>query len=460
MIRTAMVALLAISLVGLASAPMTHSARAATTIESTTIENTYPKTLSFKVTASADSDITDVTLSYAITGRNASALGKPANPITPARTLTAEVIVETNQGNNYIPVGSEFTYTWSVTTADGNVTKSADQKFLFLPPDQQWKNVQGEFMIVYYHGDKEALANQYLKSGLETFDKIGKNLFGIELKQTPVRVVLFDNEKESDLARQGGGTGRFDTAVTTCGTKVTNDILLMIPISCGSSDVTDTLRHEFGHILNATAGEGVLVKLPAWLDEGTAVYAQTAPGSGYTGAFQQAARSNRLIPFAQMGTPSSDASTVNLFYGQAYFMVKYLIDKSGPAKYAEFFATMKGGRRFDQALQQIYGFDVAGFEKEFVAANGSALPATTATTAPAQQAQPTAAATSRPANAAPTATRTAAPASAATNNDDDSLDRVAIGAIGAAVMFALLAVFFFLLANMMGSGRSKGPSNP
>ncbi len=460
MIRTAIAALVVLVVIVSSGAPFTPAAHAATTIDSTTIENNYPKSLSFKVTATADVDITDVTLSYAITGRNSSALGKPES-LTPAKTLTATVVVDVNSGQSYIPVGSEFKYTWQITTSDGQVMTSPQQTFLFLPPEQQWKSVTGDFMIIHFHGDREALADQYLKAGLETFDKVGKNLFNIQLQQVPIRVILFANEAESNLARPGAAQSRFDAAVTTCGTKVTNDILLMIPISCGSSDVTDTLRHELGHILNSTAGESTLVKLPSWLDEGTAVYAQSSPGSGYSNAFQQAARSNRLIPFAEMATASSNSQTVNLFYGQSYFMVKYLIDKLGPAKYAEFFSTMKGGRRFDQALQQVYGFDVAGFEKEFIAANGGTAPGATAT-APAQQAQPTQAApTSRPANAAPTATRTPAAASQVTSGgDDDGFDRVAIGAMGAALMFALFAFFFFLLANMLGSNKPKVVSGP
>ena len=439
-------------------------ASAEATIESSTVQNDYPKSLTFKVTAKGDSDITDVTLSYSLVGRGTSALGKPSE-FTAAKNLSAEVVVQVNSGQSYIPVGSEFVYSWQVTTADGKTTSSAEQRFFFLPPNQQWKTVQGDFMVVYYHGDKEVLAQTYLKAGLATFDKIGKQLFNIELKQAPVKVILFDDEKESDLARPGAGLGTFDAAVTTCGTKVTIDILLIIPVSCGTSDRTDTLRHEFGHILNQTAGEGSLGKLPSWLDEGTAVYAQTTPGDGYVGAFAAAAKSGRLIPFAQMGTPSGDANRVNLFYGQSWAMAKYLIDKGGPAQYAQFFATIKKGSRFDDALKQVYGFDLAGFEQEFVKAQSGSAPTVAPTTRPAQT-SPTALATTRPAQSV----ATVRPTTAAIGRTQDSggtdggIDKVAVGIIGAAVLFALLGVFSFLLANMLGSSRrapaSGGPPPP
>ena len=343
------------------------TARADTTFDSVTIENGYPKTLTFQASAHADSDITDATLSYAITGRNTSAIGKPEN-IQPGKRLDTSVVVQVNSSSSYIPVGSEFTYHWEVTLADGTKTSSPDQKFLFLPTGQDWKSVSGDFMTVYYHGDKQALASSYLQAGIETFDKMGTKLLQTKLAVVPVKVILFDNEQESAQARPPTST-KFDAAVTTCGTKVTQDIVLVIPVSCGTNDRTDTLRHEFTHIINATAGEGALGKLPSWLDEGTAVNGQTGPGDNYTSAFQTAVKGDRLLPFAQMGTAPSDATKVNLFYGQSYYMAKYLIDK-GAGQYAQFFATIKKGARFDDALKQTYGFDLAGFEAEFRSANG------------------------------------------------------------------------------------------
>jgi len=419
------------------------SVRAEAVIEASSVDNGYPKQLTFKVTARSDSDITDATLAYSITGRGSSALGKPANPPS-GKNVTVEVVLQVNSGASYIPVGSEFVYHWEITSADGKTVSGPEQTFFFLPPNQDWKSVKGEFMTVYYHGDKESLANSYLKAGVETYDKIGKTLFGVTLKQVPVKVILFDNEKESDLSRPGAGAGSFDAAVTTCGTKVTNDIILLIPVECGSTDRTDTLRHEFGHILNQTAGEGLLTKLPSWLDEGTAVFAQLGPGD-YQTAFAQAARDKKLIPFSEMATPTSDARKVGIFYGQAYNMVKYLIEKGGPAKYGEFFATMKKGQRFDQALKTVYGFDMTGFESEFLAAQGSSAPrATVAPTQRPQQVQPTAAPTKAP-----------SVAQAQSPKSDTGISTASKVVVGASMLFALLAVLSFLMLQMMSNNRKS-----
>ncbi len=421
-----------------APAPSVH---ADATILSATVDNGYPKQLTFNVTAQAPLDITGVTLNYAITGTGTSALGKPSD-LTPGKTVSASVVLQVNSGSSYIPVGSNFTYHWEITTSDGKVTLGPDTKFFFLPPGQDWKNVSGDFMVVYYHSNNQELASAYLRAGVETYDKIGKKLLDTTLKLTPVKAILFDNEQESSLALPGNGA-TFDGAVTTCGTKVTQDIILLIPISCGSSDPTDTLRHEFGHILNQAAGVGAFGKLPSWIDEGTAVYAQTTPGNNYVSAFQAAARANRLIPVAQMGTSPSDPNLVNLFYGQSYAMVKYLIDSGGPAKYARFFATIQQGNRFDQAMSMVYGFDLATFEKQFAASVGSQPPS-----------PPTAVPTAR-SRPGPSTAPAATSAPAVSPSTSKSTDRTSIVIVGGSVLLFLLGVLALLAATMIANNRRQ-----
>jgi hypothetical protein len=428
----------------------TPGVRAATNIESATVENNYPASLTFKVTAHSDSNITDIALSYAIKGSGTGAIGRPQS-ITPARDLSAEVQVQTRSQNSYIPVGSEFVYHWEITSDDGTKFVSPDTSFLYLPTGQDWQSVNGDFMTVYYHGNNQQLANAYLQAGLQTWDKMGVKLLKTQLTQVPVKVILFNDEAESSQARPPT-SAKFDATTTTCGTKVAIDIVLVIPLSCGTPDRTDTLRHEFTHIINQTAGESALGKLPSWLDEGTAVYGQTTPGDNFTGAVVAAVRANRLLPLSTMGIAPSDPNNVNLFYGQSYTMVKYLIDTYGPDKYAAFFANIKKGGRFDDAMKATYGFDQAGFETEFRAANG--LPPLQ------QQASPTGAArTNTPARSA-TAPATAARPTAAvsTSSDSGGISTTALVIIGVAVLFVLLAVLSYLASVMLANNRKGGGS--
>jgi hypothetical protein len=433
-----------VALVALPSA-----AEADATITSSSVRNGFPRDIQFDVTATADADITDLTLSYRIVGRNASAIGKP-DFLVEGTSIESTVTVPTD-GGDYIPVGSEFTYHWEFTLADGTTNSGPDESFVYLPPGPTWESVENEIVRVYFHGDNADTAQEYLQAGLETYQQIAVDLYGTELPTLPVKVILFAEESDLEAARQGASP-TLDAAVLNCGTKVTSDIVFVIHRSCGTGDRTDTFRHEFGHIINEAAGEGPLGVIPAWIDEGMAVHAQTEPGDNYLGAVEAAIRTARLIPFNEMGTAASTSNQVNLFYGQAYAMTDFLIQLEGPARFAEFMGTIKGGTRFDLALEQIYGFDVAGFEEAFYEANdiGGAPPANP--TSPASAGSGATAVPSRP----PLQTSD----TQTSGDDDDAIDTVVIAAGGATVLFLLLAVFFYLFTLMQSQGRASTAGTP
>jgi hypothetical protein len=443
--------LLVVALV--ASIPATlaapHTVHAQAPEFATSIRNEFPRRVVFALAASAGSEIVDVTLDYRIAGRGVSALGKPAS-FDAGTSIETEVLVETNSGNSYIPVGSRFDYSWALKLADGSTVTSEPGTFLYLPPDQQWESLENGIVRTWYYGDRAAIAGEYLEAGQETYQAMARDLFGIDLELLPVTVILFGDESELEQARPGT-PGALDAAVVNCGTKVTSDVVFVIHRSCGTRDRTDTFRHEFTHIINEAAGEGPLGKLPSWLDEGTAVHGQSEPGDNYAASVDAALRTGRLIPFAQMGTASNDAAQVNLFYGQSWAMTGFLIDLGGPSEYARLFATIKAGARFDQALEDVYGFDLDGFEAAFYEAAGLAAPgqAGGSGSSPSQQ-QPTPVPTRPP-------LQTTTPTS---NGSDDGIDPIVLGVVGASVLFALVAAFFYLWSLMLASKRKAAAAVP
>ncbi len=428
----------------------TGVARADVKVVESTVDNGYPRELTFRLSVEADQEITDATLRYLFAGRGTSGFGRPET-FTPGTSVDVEVELPVNTSSAYIPVGTTFIYHWELETASGDLITTPEQQFLFLPPDHEWRSVESDIMRVYFYGDRDDLALEYLEAGEETYQDIAVDLLQTELPVTPVNVVIFPTSEEMAPARRGRGE-TFDEAVRTCGTKLTVDIVFVVPLTCGTPDHTDTLRHEFGHIINEAAGVGGFGSLPAWIDEGAAVYAQTTPGSGFEGAFEAAARADRLIPFNRMGSPSNDPSLVNLFYGQSWAMVNYLIDRDGPQAFAEFFATMKRGERFDRALEEVYGFNLAGFEDEFRQSLGleprsrpDAEP--TPDTAQDEQPEPEEEPTREPLATTGTAT-----------DSGSGIDTTVVIIVGAAVLFALLGVFFYLLSLMVSSNRQQATS--
>jgi len=447
-------ALFALSLVAAGALNAGAPVSAQTATFSTEIQNGYPNTVTFFLNATAGGEIVDVSLRYSITGAGASALAKP-DAVTPGSTISTEVVVSTG-GDNHIPVGNEFVYFWELTLDDGSQLLSETNAFFYLPPGRVWSRIENEFMHIHYYGDREQIATDFLAAAGATYERIGRRLLGTELEVVPVNVVLFGSEEEMQGARPTRGE-TFDDATFTCGSQLGNT-LFMIAVSCGTGDIADTLRHEFTHILTKAAGEGALTSLPAWLDEGTAVYSQTVPGSGYTDAFDAAVRADRLFPFDEIAGQNANPVLVGVFYGQSYEMVRYLIDLGGDDQFAELFATIKAGNRFDSAIEIVYGFDIDGFQEAFREANGLSAsetePEPEPTTAP-QREQPD------PATPVPTdPAEQIAPPSSGGDGGNDGLSGVAIGTIGGAVVLALLALLAYLVSMMLANREPQTAGAP
>ncbi len=443
---------------------------------STRIENEFPQFLRFRLTGSAPGTVTDVSLRYRVIGSGSLARAKPEQfEAVPADSIMrVEVSVATGT-LGYIPVGSEFLYHWEVVLDDGTVIETEEDGYLYLPPGEDWRSVHNDFMRVYFHGDREDIALRYLEAADRTYARMGR-LLQTELEVVPVKTVLFASESDLEAA-QPNRSEVYDAATFLCGSQVANNIIFVIDRSCGTRDRSDTLRHEFTHILVEAAGESALGKIPSWLNEGTAVYSQTEPGRGFSDPFEVALVIDRLIPFSTMFSTSGDPSDVGLFYGQSYEMVRFLIDQGGQDEFARLFATIKAGNRFDRAIETVYGWTLDEFENEFRAHHDLPPREPPATAEPArEQPTPTPEATPEPERPQPTPSPTAAPdraepepeptaaepapaASTGSGGGGRDLSTVALGAIAGGAVLALIAVFVFLLSVMLGNrGQQTEPA--
>ncbi len=150
--------------------------------------------------------------------------------------------------------------------------------------------------------------------------------------------------------------------MSTLGTRVATD-LVHIYETRGS--YADTTRHEIAHIVTHVAGDGSIGKIPAWLDEGTAVYAQKTT-TGREFALKQAVRQNTLFRPKTEGVGAPNTSkTVDAFYGQSHAMVTFIISTWGEQKFSELFSVIKAGSTPDGAFQAVYGVDLDDFYNQY-----------------------------------------------------------------------------------------------
>ena len=350
-------ALSAIALVGALSlaliAPgLVHAA--APQVSNVTATSADPGSIAFRARVATDGDIDSVVLNW----KNKNPDGDVSGSIrveASGRTADVTTTLQTNTNDRYLPVGSQLTYSWSVTEKSGATTASPEQQMLFMDGRYQWQTKQLGTVTIYWYADAKN-ADDVLKA---TADSIASNEALLKVKLPyPVRVLLWKNSAEGKAAqRQRAAT--FDQQVITGGTRVSAD-LLHVYDALGEG-LVDVARHEAAHIVTKVAGDGKVATMPSWLDEGTAVYAQIDPGRGYQGDLRTAIQGNRLLRLRNMAAASNNPNDVNLFYGQSWAVVKFMVDTYGKDKFAAIFRSLKDeDLPIDEAMHKHIGVDQDG----------------------------------------------------------------------------------------------------
>lgn len=374
-------AVVAVALV-IALLAMPGTAHAGTiTVGEITQTTADPKSIVFKVRVQAPAGLQTATLEYKLFNPDTTVGGSQPAEVNGSTAVDATVTLETNTATRYIPIGSRFTYTWTLVDREGARVVTPQREFVFLDGRYQWQEKTTGNFTVYWYGDNARNADLALQAAASA-TTANEALLNVKLTY-PARLVVWRRESEGELAQQSRG-GAFDRQVITGGARVAPDVVhLYDPIG----GFVDVVKHEVAHIVTKVAGDGPFGRLPSWIDEGTAVYAQSDPG-GYRPAIEAAIRADSVTRLKSMASSSNQASRVDLFYGQSWSTVKFMVDKYGQPKFADLFKTFRAGGDMDAALKQVYGVDQDGLYNQWrqsVGLKTIEFPPDASTTAPQAQ---------------------------------------------------------------------------
>ncbi len=350
----------AVALVALLAVGAPARAQSGPTVTDGGVDNNFPDGMVFRVTAEGDSPIEKIRLKYKILPDGTSANGVPDfEPSTRVQTQ-----FELGGGDIYLSPGLVVEYYWEVTDGSGATAKTETQSFFYDDSRFEWSTVESDGVTIYYYSGSEEDAQSMHDVAVEALAEMSA-LLDTEIP-FEVQVWTYDSVEDMRpaLVRRSES---YESQIITAGVRVaTNTVLVLGNVSF------DTLRHELTHVVTAEAGESALGTLPAWLDEGTAVYGQNDP-EGFRDAVERAFDRGNILSVREITAYPGDPDKVELFYGEGWGLVSYLVDTYGEEKFAELFAAVKSGKRIDSALEAVYGFDQDGLEDEWRDAHG--LPA-------------------------------------------------------------------------------------
>jgi hypothetical protein len=381
------------------------------------VANNFPDEIVFRLSATANADIQKATVLYQILPDGVLAYGVP--DFQPGRQVQVDFHLNVNDAQLYLAPGANIVYHWEIEDAAGNELSTEPATFVYEDTRFDWVSASEGSVSVHWYG--RADSESYLRVASDTLERMSA-LLGAQV-DFPVKVWVYDDNDDMLAALPRRSQGQ-EIERRTAGVRVASDTVLMLADGGG-----DILRHELTHVVTSVAGEGPYGVLPAWLDEGTAMYAQSEPGEGFTSALDRAVDRDSLLSVRSMTSPTGDPDKVTLFYGEAWSLVSFLVEEYGEAKFAQLFATFKEGSTTDNALRQVYGFDQEGLEDAWRTSLGLA---------PRQRvtATPSPAATSAEPSASPTPGQANGPQA---DGDEDDMPWATGAALGAAG-FAFLAV--------------------
>lgn len=424
-----------------------------------TPENKFPTEVTFSVDANSSAgEIADVQLKYTLL---------PTGTLTSDHAefdkgATVHAVYHLRIGGNrlYLPPTKVIRYYWEITDSAGNATKTDPVDWMYQDTRFKFKSVTSGNLTLFYYTGADASAQRILSIGRAALDKAAQ-LDGVTIDFSMHLVTYGTRAEVADALSHESPS----TDPNVLGQANAPDIVVLVAGDLRGAENEDTVRHELTHLVNSRAVEGRQT-MPLWLDEGLAVFGQQDPG-GFADAVRTAIRRDAVVPLRGL-TPGFRGSNADLFYGEAWSVVNFLVKTYGPEKLAQLLAQFKGVVSEDTAFQNVYGLNRDGVYNAWRESVGLRAVATTAAGAPARPAQnsgsaaaPAASAASGDAaapsatsagaasrsNAAPTQPPAPAPKvgsrSSASGNSGDDVMKIVLAAGGAAAFLALLVVAVF-----------------
>lgn len=313
-------------------------------------EAAFSVKMAFSLVAEADETIESVTLYYR---RQSERVTNRAVPdFTPG--LRIEAVYEQDLEPGDIPPGTAMEYYWRLGLADGSQVDTETATFVYDDDRFAWERLEaGNVSILYYGADTDAsLPQELADAGQRALARLQSEA-GVTLEK-PVRVYVYQSASDmgNALSRRSEG---YDERVLTLGVAVGDDTLLLL----GShDDVRQTLAHELSHIVIGLATRNPYAPPPRWLDEGLAMHAEGTLPTDNERALRHAIRRDSLISVRSLSGYTGDAAQVDLYYGEAYSLVDFMLTTFGRDKMSELLHVFKVGTSQEDALQQVYGLTI------------------------------------------------------------------------------------------------------
>ncbi len=325
----------------------------------------FPESATFSATLSANADITSVTLEY---GNEQLTCGEVIAKAFPEFTSSKSVNVEWTwdmRQSGSLPPGASLWWRWHFKDQTGNEYVSDTQTITWLDNLHNWQTVTSGYIRLHWYSGDQTFAHDLLDAAVGGLE-FNKNQSGLS-SDSPIDVYIYanSNDMKDAILYEPSWTGGMAYAV--------QDIVI---IGISESELEwgrKAMVHELTHVLVGHLTFTCLGGVPTWLNEGLAVYSEGELEPQWKSQLDQAIKDDTLLSIRSISGEFSEVpDRALLSYSQSYSIVKFLIETYGQEKMTSLLVALRDGKTIDQALLEVYRFDIDGLDDTWRQAIGAA----------------------------------------------------------------------------------------
>ena len=333
--------------------PETSLAQDEITVISSDAQAQFPTAITFCLEAEATTEIADIDLEYRPSRRSLIPVSCRVDvDFTPGQRVAASWTWDMLETGG-LPPGTEIDYWWLIEDAAGHKIETSSSTIKFKDLSHDWQSLASDQVtILWYKGDL-SFAHQLLDAADEALERLAGEV-GVALEQ-PVKIYIYasSGDLQGALVYPQEWTG---------GVAFSDYSTIVIGVSPG--DLTwgkRAIAHELGHLVVHQEVFSSYGDLPTWLDEGLAMDAEGELRSDLQGMLNEAIAHDALFSVRTIASSfPTDPDEAKLSYAESYSLVQFLIDNYGSDEILALLDVFKEGSTYDDALLEVYGFDMDG----------------------------------------------------------------------------------------------------
>jgi len=349
------VLLVVLAIIPFAVAPRLPASAASGITLSSSVQVSFPTSMTFNVKAQGDTNIVQLRLHYIVDRQNfASVVSEGWAQFNPATSVNTQWLWDMRKSS--LPPGTQVEYWWTAKDAAGKTAETSRSTVFFDDNRYKWQSITTGPVILQWYSGNTQFANTLMTAAQQGLQRI-ENDTGA-MPQGQVRVYIYASAQ--DLQGSMLFPQQWEGGVTFEGYNV-----IAIGVSPSQLDFgTRAVPHELTHwIVGQVTFNDYGAGLPTWLDEGLAIYGEGMLNPQYQASLNSAINNNQLISVRSLSSPfSAIPEQAYVSYGESNSIVTFLIQRYGKGKMIQLLHVFQQGSGYDDALKQVYGFDQDGLD--------------------------------------------------------------------------------------------------